>query len=36
MNKGWISFDVYLKSKLTEFSLILFYVNDKNYHEITI
>jgi len=36
MIKGWIAFDMYLKAKTTEFSLVFFYVNDKNYHEIVI
>ena len=36
MIKGWIGFDLYLKAKTSEFSLITYYVNDKNYHEFVI
>ena len=36
MRQGWVAFDMFLKMKTSEFSFILFLINDKNYHEITI
>mgnify|MGYP006901766601 CR=1 FL=1 len=36
MIKGFFKFDMYLKLKTTEFSLVLFYKNDMNYHEFVI